>query len=59
MIGATHIHEPSKQRVRIKKTYGHIATCYVDPYPIVITWGKEEYCDTIICKLNDLTPIKQ
>ena len=54
----THTHTPSHQPCRIKKVYGSIATVYVDEYPISITWGKEEWHDTIIVKLSDLTPIK-
>ena len=57
MTGATHIHIPSKQEVKIKKVYGSIVTCFVDPYPISITWGKEEYANTIIVKLDDLKEI--
>ena len=58
MIDATHIHMPSGQDVKIKKVYNSIATCFVDPYPISIMWGKEEYANTIIVKVEDLTPIK-
>jgi hypothetical protein len=54
MKDATHIHIPSGQSVRIKKVYGDVATCYVEPYPISITWGKEEYSDSIIVKTQDL-----
>ena len=54
----THIHVPSGQPCCIKKVYGPIATVYVEEYPISITWGKEEWHDTIIVKLSDLTPIK-
>ena len=38
----------------IKKVYNSIATCFVDPYPISIMWGKQEYANTIIVKLDDL-----
>lgn len=54
----THIHGPSHQPCCIKKVYGSIATVYVEEYPISSTWGKEEWHDTIIVKLSDLTPIK-
>jgi len=57
MNNATHIHVPSRQRGRVKKIYGSIATFFVDPYPISITWGKEEWHDTIIVKVEDLKPI--
>jgi hypothetical protein len=52
----THVHILSGQKVRIKKIYGNVATCYVEPYPISIVWGKEEYSDTIICNLKNLIP---
>lgn len=52
----TYIHTPSGLKVRIKRIYGSIATCYVDPYPISIIWGQEEYSNTIICKIKDLIP---
>jgi len=55
----THIHIPSRQICRIKKIYGTIATAYVEPYPISIVWGKQEYSDTIIVKLSDLIPIEK
>lgn len=57
MIGATHIHVPSGREVKIKKVYDSIVTCFVDPYPISIMWGKEEYANTIIVKLDDLKEI--
>ena len=50
----THIHGPSHQPCCIKKIYGSIATVYVDEYPISIMWGKQEYANTIIVKLDDL-----
>lgn len=53
----THIHGPSHQPCCIKRVYGSIATVYVDEYPISITWGKEEWHDTIIVKVEDLKPI--
>lgn len=59
MKDATHIHKPSKQEVTIKKIYGSVATCFVEPYPICVTWGKKEYCNTIICKIEDLIPIER
>ena len=54
MIDATHIHMPAGQDVKIKKVYNSIATCFVDPYPISIKWGKQEYANTIIVELDDL-----
>jgi hypothetical protein len=57
MTDATHIHMPSRQEVKIKKAYDSIAVCFVDPYPISLMWGKEEYSNTIIVKINDLKPI--
>ena len=54
MTDATHIHMPSRRDVKIKKVYNSIATCFVDPYPISIMWGKQEYANTIIVKLDDL-----
>jgi hypothetical protein len=54
----THIHKPSNQKCRIKKVYGSIATVYVEPYPICIMWGKAEYSDTIIVKVEDLEIIQ-
>lgn len=57
MTDATHIHTPSRRKVKIKKVYDSIAVCLVDPYPISIMWGKEEYANTIIVKLDDLKEI--
>ena len=54
MTGVTHIHIPSGREVKIKKLYDSIAVCLVDPYPISIMWGKQEYANTIIVKLDDL-----
>lgn len=54
----THIHKPSNTKCRIKKNYGTISTCFVDPYPICIVWGKEEYSNAIICKNEDLISIE-
>jgi hypothetical protein len=56
-IEFTHVHLPSKQKVKLKKDYGSISVIYVEPYPISIVWGKKEYCNTIICKNEDLIPI--
>jgi len=53
----THVHKPTNTKCRIKKDYGTISTCFVEPYPICLTWSKEEYVNTIICKNEDLIPI--
>ena len=58
MTGVTHIHIPSGREVKIKKAYNSIAVCIVDPYPISFTWGKEEYANTIIVKVEDLKSIE-
>ena len=55
----THIHKPTNTECSIKKIYDTIATVYVEPYPICIVWGKEEYHNTIIVKLSDLEIISQ
>lgn len=53
----THIHTPSGRLCRVKKIYGDIAVVYVEPYPIQ-WWGKTDYYNTIIVKVNELQVIQ-
>ena len=57
MSNASYIHIPSGRICRLKKNYGYVSTVFVEPFPISIMWGKEEYSDTIIVKTADLKPI--
>lgn len=55
----THIHRLTGEKLRIKKLYGSVASCYVEtPFAYSQVWGKEEFTDTIVCNTDNLIPIK-
>lgn len=55
----THTHRLTGEKLRIKKLYGSVASCYVEvPFVYSQMWGKEEFTDTIICSIDNLIPIK-
>jgi uncharacterized membrane protein len=56
----THIHRLTGKKLRIKKVYGSVASCYTeDPIHYSRLWGKVLYTDTVVCRMDNLIPIEK